>query len=89
MSTILIIEDDNDINGMLSKLLEKNGYETKSAYSGTEGVLLHGPDIDLVLLDLMLPGKSGEQIIGELKGTMTMCGAASLKDITAEKIWQG
>ena len=67
MSTILIIEDDNDINGMLSKLLEKNGYETKSAYSGTEGVLLHGPDIDLVLLDLMLPGKSGEQIIGELK----------------------
>ena len=68
MSTILIIEDDNDINGMLSKLLEKNGYETKSAYSGTEGVLLHGPDIDLVLLDLMLPGKSGEQIIGELKG---------------------
>ncbi len=67
MSTVLIIEDDNDINGMLSKLLWNNGYKTKSAYSGTEGVLLHGEDVDLVLLDLMLPGKSGEQIIGELK----------------------
>ena len=67
MSRILIIEDDNDINAMLAKLLAGAGYETKSAFSGTEGVLLHGGDVDLVLLDLMLPGKSGEEIIGELK----------------------
>ena len=67
MSKILIIEDDNDINEMLTKLLTGNGYETVSAYSGTEGLLLHSADTSLVLLDLMLPGKSGEEIIGELK----------------------
>ena len=67
MSKILIIEDDNDINNMLRKLLGANGYETVSAYSGTEALLLFDESIDLVLMDLMLPGKSGEEIIGELK----------------------
>lgn len=67
MKTILIIEDDNDINQMLSKLLKQNGYETISAYSGTEGLLVHGDNVDLILLDLMLPGRSGDEIIGELK----------------------
>ncbi len=67
MKTILIIEDDNDINHMLSRLLLQNGYQTVSAYSGTEGRLVHNSRIDLILLDLMLPGKSGEEIIGELK----------------------
>lgn len=67
MSKILIIEDDKDINNMLEKLLQYHDYETMSAYSGTEGVLLHQEDIDLILLDLMLPGKSGEEIIKELK----------------------
>lgn len=67
MSKILIIEDDKDINNMLEKLLQYHDYETKSAYSGTEGVLLHQDDINLILLDLMLPGKSGEEIIKELK----------------------
>ena len=67
MNTILIIEDDTEINRMLSALLGKHGYATVSAYSGTEGVLVHGGNIDLVLLDLMLPGRGGEEIIGELK----------------------
>lgn len=64
---ILIIEDDTDINNMLRFLLNQNGYETLSAYSGTEGVLVHDESVDLILLDLMLPGKSGEEIIRELK----------------------
>lgn len=67
MSTILIIEDDTDINDMLTKLLTRNGYKVKNAYSGTEGVLVHDNDVSLILLDLMLPGKSGEQVISELK----------------------
>lgn len=67
MKTILIIEDDNDINKMLTKLLMMKGYAAKSAYSGTEGLLLHGDDIDLILLDLMLPGKNGDEIISDLK----------------------
>lgn len=67
MKKILIIEDDNNINEMLSKLLKLNGYDVVSSYSGTEGILLHNKEIDLILLDLMLPGKNGEEIIKELQ----------------------
>ena len=66
-STILIIEDDKDINEMLTKLLTNNNYNVLNAYSGTEGVLVYNDNIDLILLDLMLPGKNGEEIIRELK----------------------
>ena len=66
-SKILIIEDDKDINEMLTKLLTNNNYNVLNAYSGTEGVLVHNDNIDLILLDLMLPGKNGEEIIRELK----------------------
>lgn len=67
LEKILIIEDDKNINDMLKQLLSSNGYEILSAFSGTEGVLLHNNDISLILLDLMLPGKNGEEIIEELK----------------------
>lgn len=67
MKTILIIEDDAEINDMLRILLTQNGYRTVSAYSGTEGILAHSKEISLILLDLMLPGRSGEDIIHELK----------------------
>lgn len=65
--TILIVEDDEEINRMLRILLEKNGYAALSAYSGTEAVLVHGEAVDLILLDMMLPGKSGDEILSELK----------------------
>ena len=52
---------------MLQKVLKINGYNIKSAYSGTEALLLHNSDVELIILDLMLPGKSGEEIINELK----------------------
>ena len=42
--TILIIEDDTDINNMLRKLLAGHGYNTVSAYSGTEGVLVRSEE---------------------------------------------
>lgn len=64
---IFVIEDDNDINNMLRKLLSSNGYDVICAYSGTEALLLHNKDVDLILLDLMLPGKNGEDIIKSLK----------------------
>lgn len=65
--TILIIEDDAEINDMLRILLRRNGYRAVSAYSGTEGLLVHSGEVSLILLDLMLPGKSGEEIIRDLK----------------------
>lgn len=67
MKKILIIEDDENINNMLKKLLESNGYKIYQAFSGTEGLLLYNENINLVLLDLMLPGKTGEEVIKELK----------------------
>ena len=66
-TTILIIEDDKDINEMLTKLLMNNNFNVNNAYSGTEGLLVHNDNVDLILLDLMLPGKNGEDIIKELK----------------------
>lgn len=66
-NTILIIEDDKDINEMLTKLLTNNNFNVENAYSGTEGLLVHNDNINLILLDLMLPGKNGEEIIKELK----------------------
>ena len=67
MKTILIVEDDKDINEMLQKLLKTNGYNIKTVYSGTEALLVHNKTVDLIILDLMLPGKSGEEIITELR----------------------
>lgn len=67
MNKILIIEDNEEISNMLNQLLASHGYEIMNAYSGTEGLLLHSKEIDLILLDLMLPGKNGEEIIRELK----------------------
>jgi len=67
MKTILVIEDDKNINNMLKKLLESKGYKIYQAFSGTEGLLLHNENINLILLDLMLPGKDGEEILVELK----------------------
>lgn len=72
MSRILIIEDDMTINGLLRNIIEKNGYITDSACDGTEGLArgLH-EDYDLILLDLMLPGSSGEEIIKKLRKART------------------
>lgn len=61
---ILIIEDDKDINLLLGKILKEENYEVTSAYTGIEGKLFTDiEDFDLILLDLMLPGMPGEEII--------------------------
>ncbi len=70
MSKILIVEDDNDINAMINLALGKEGYECVSAYSGTEGLLrLEHEDYDLVILDLMLPGVEGDQVLKKTRET--------------------
>ena len=65
---ILIVEDDIDINNLILKTLSKKGYEVIQAFSGSEGSLrLSMEDFDMVLLDLMLPGRSGEELIKEIR----------------------
>ncbi|ANK60200.1 DNA-binding response regulator [Loigolactobacillus backii] len=67
MKTILIVEDNNEMQELLKKVLQAH-YQLVSAYSGTEGLLLFNANsIDLVLLDRMLPGKSGDEVLGELR----------------------
>ncbi|MDE7414979.1 MAG: response regulator transcription factor [Lachnospiraceae bacterium] len=65
---ILIVEDDNDINHMLSDLLGGQGYRTASAFSGTEALLYIEKEApSAVLLDLMLPGMTGEELLSRIK----------------------
>lgn len=67
MNKILIIEDDPQINKMIQRLLIKNNYETVSAFSGTEALLLLEKEhFCLVLLDLMLPGLKGEEVLTKI-----------------------
>lgn len=68
MKKIMIVEDDTNINNLIKELLIQNNYEVISAYSGTEALsLLEKENIDLILLDLMLPGLSGENLITKIK----------------------
>ena len=66
---ILIVEDDTDINNLLYTALQKAGYETVQAFSGTEARMLFQMDkagFSLILLDLMLPGIDGYQVCREI-----------------------
>jgi len=70
VAKVLIIEDDIHINEMLCELLQQNNYAHTSAYSGTEALLLLSQDsFSIILLDLMLPGKNGEQVLQELRAS--------------------
>lgn len=68
MAHILVVEDDADISRLLCRILTKAGYEAVPAYSGTEAKLrLEMSEPDLILLDLMLPGVTGEEIISYVR----------------------
>ncbi len=70
---ILIVEDDPDINGLLEKLLTRAGYHARPAFSGSEGKMcLEQYQYDLVLLDLMLPGVTGEALVAQIRRSSTV-----------------
>jgi two-component system, OmpR family, copper resistance phosphate regulon response regulator CusR len=65
---ILIIEDDSKVAGAVRAGLATEGYETRSAETGEEGFFLASREhYDLILLDLMLPGRSGFEILETLR----------------------
>lgn len=67
MKKILIVEDETDINNMIKDILSDE-YLITQAFSGTESLLLlKQEDFDLILLDYMLPGKSGEEVLSEYR----------------------
>ena len=73
MQTILIIDDDIAIGNLEQEVLQRAGYAVLRAYSGTEALLvLKGNRPALILLDLMLPGLSGEELLPRLKGIPTI-----------------
>ncbi|MBR1930995.1 MAG: response regulator transcription factor [Lachnospiraceae bacterium] len=76
MNKILIVEDDTDINNLLAKIMKKQGYSVVQAFSGTEAHLRLGLDgtentqlgeYSLILLDLMLPGMMGEEVLAQIR----------------------
>lgn len=65
---ILIIEDDSTINSLLCGILKKSGYEVESCTDGLTGYnMALDKDYQLILMDLMLPMKSGEEILRALR----------------------
>ena len=66
--TVLIIEDEIDIQNFISRVLELEGYHVLRADDGRIGMdMLRGNDISLVLLDLRLPGRDGWSVLREIK----------------------
>lgn len=70
---ILVVEDDPAINALLCRIMSDAGYGCRGAFSGSEAALLAEKyDYDLILLDLMLPGLTGEEFIHQLRKGKTM-----------------
>lgn len=85
MQTILIIDDDAAIGNLEQEVLEQAGYAVLRAYSGTEALLLlKDSRPDLVLLDLMLPGLSGEEVLPQLQGISVI--VVSVKTAVQDKV---
>lgn len=68
MQKILIVEDDYSIHDILKEILKMNGYITYDAYNGSDALnIIRQEDINLILLDLMLPDINGEDLIKQVK----------------------
>ncbi|MDD6769378.1 response regulator transcription factor [Inconstantimicrobium porci] len=70
---VLIVEDDVDINNLLMKILKKEDYEVVQAFSGSEAELrISMEQYDIALLDMMLPGVTGEELINKIRNKSDM-----------------
>ena len=85
---LLIVEDDNEIGDILDKYLKSNGYEIDRSSNGIDAVnKIHENDYSLVLLDIMLPFKSGDQVLKTVRETSQVpVIIISAKDMVQTKI---
>ena len=88
MYKILIVEDDNEINKLLTDFLSDSGYKTVSLYDGLHVLdYLHENDIDLILLDIMLPYRSGDVVLADIRKQFTIpVIIISAKETTQNKV---
>lgn len=88
VDTILIIEDNRDVNLMLAEALIDEGYKVHSVYTGIDGLNeIKNNSYDLILLDIMLPYKSGDEILKEMRSfSETPVIIISAKDMVGTKI---
>lgn len=88
VGNILIIEDNKDVSRMLEETLTDEGYKVKSVYSGVDGIEeIKNHAYDLILLDIMLPYKSGDEILKEMRQfSETPVIVISAKDLVGTKI---
>lgn len=88
MERILIIEDEKDVNQLLAKHLRNSGYETVSVWNGLDGITqLQKQHFDMILLDLMLPYKSGDEVLKEIRKDCDIpVIVISAKDLVGTKI---
>ncbi|WP_026477431.1 response regulator transcription factor [Alkaliphilus transvaalensis] len=88
MDRILIIEDSIDVNKMIAEVLIDGGYHVKSVYNGIDGITeIKNNAYDLILLDIMLPYKSGDEILKDLRNFSDVpVIVISAKDLVGVKI---
>ena len=85
--TILIVEDDRDVRNMLTKILSGQGYTTIEAIDGEDAIRAHHEHtehIDLVILDVVMPGKNGKEILDEITRTDPLVKAIFISGYTGD-----
>lgn len=88
MKKILIVEDNKDVNVLLSNIIKEAGYYTKSLYNGLDVIKEFKKNhYDMIILDIMLPYKSGDMILKELRKDYDVpVIIISAKDLTSVKV---
>ncbi|GAA0379554.1 response regulator transcription factor [Bacillus horti] len=88
MNSILVVEDNEDLNLALKEALELADYQVTSAYTGTDALKeLEKNPYDLILLDIMLPYKSGDEVLKQLRTNSTVpVIMISAKDLVGTKV---
>ena len=90
MYKILVVDDDQHIGNLLEELLSQQGYQVARAYSGTEALLrLEESPPDLVLLDLMLPGLIGEELLPHIDAPVIVLSAKAGLDSKVDLLLGG